>query len=318
MSNSEIISALLGAADGFKPKVIFDVGANIGQSLVEYRNAFPQCGIFCFEPVDGSYEGLVKRASGDALTRIYKSALGSQAGQVVITNRRTSTANRIVVEDGRPYREGELNTTKTIDVITGDEFCRANGVDHIDFVKIDTEGYDLEVLHGFDGMLREKRIDFVQTECSFSPNNLVHVPYEKIAAQLFQYGYRLFGFFGLSRRDDSVGSIIRKGVHYGDALFVLDTTLDGAQGLQSRSADVRSSPRRPPPRLRMTRNIYGRTFTTLSPSFIRQINGRTRKAGRVRGRRSNTLRMSEPSCHPYVKSTASNPWWTRPAATFTG
>ena len=48
--------------------------------------------------------------------------------------------------------------------MTGDSFCRRRGIDHIDLLKIDTEGHDLEVLRGFAQMLTSQAIDVVQFE----------------------------------------------------------------------------------------------------------------------------------------------------------
>lgn len=49
-------------------------------------------------------------------------------------------------------------------MIRGDEFCQENGIDHIDFLKIDTEGHDLNVLRGFGGMLTSGAISVIQFE----------------------------------------------------------------------------------------------------------------------------------------------------------
>ena len=47
---------------------------------------------------------------------------------------------------------------------TVDDFCRANGVDKIDVLKVDAEGYDLHVIKGASRMLSEGRIDFIYAE----------------------------------------------------------------------------------------------------------------------------------------------------------
>jgi hypothetical protein len=49
-------------------------------------------------------------------------------------------------------------------VVRGDEFCQSHGIEHIDFLKIDAEHADFEVLQGFNAMLAKGRIDCVQFE----------------------------------------------------------------------------------------------------------------------------------------------------------
>jgi FkbM family methyltransferase len=54
--------------------------------------------------------------------------------------------------------------SETIDLTTVDEFCRLNHIDCIDLLKIDVEGYELNVLKGAKGMLNSRRVRFIQFE----------------------------------------------------------------------------------------------------------------------------------------------------------
>lgn len=62
--------------------------------------------------------------------------------------------------------ENPLNSGASVEVeaLTGDSYCRREGIDRIDLLKVDTEGHDLAVLQGFDGMLSTGRVDVVQFE----------------------------------------------------------------------------------------------------------------------------------------------------------
>ena len=51
--------------------------------------------------------------------------------------------------------------------MTGDDYCRQHGIDHIDFLKIDTEGWEWPVLHGFDDMISDRRIEAIQFEYGY-------------------------------------------------------------------------------------------------------------------------------------------------------
>jgi precorrin-6B methylase 2 len=58
-SGKEIIN-YTNELEGFNPKVIFDIGANLGQSAIKYSKEFPNAKIYSFEPVDSTYT-LLKR-----------------------------------------------------------------------------------------------------------------------------------------------------------------------------------------------------------------------------------------------------------------
>lgn len=73
---------------------------------------------------------------------------------------------------------------------TGDAFCSRHGIDHIDMLKIDTEGFEWKVLHGFDSMLTNQSIDVIQFEYGYVTCNL-HVTIKDFYAYLNTYQYRL-------------------------------------------------------------------------------------------------------------------------------
>ncbi len=52
-------------APDFQPKIIFDVGVNVGQSVAEFRSAYPLAAIYAFEPIPASYHELVTSMNGD-------------------------------------------------------------------------------------------------------------------------------------------------------------------------------------------------------------------------------------------------------------
>jgi hypothetical protein len=51
-----------------------------------------------------------------------------------------------------------------VECTTVDAFCSAHAINHIDILKIDTEGFELQVLTGAASMLAKKAINFVYFE----------------------------------------------------------------------------------------------------------------------------------------------------------
>ena len=58
----------------------------------------------------------------------------------------------------------EPSETRECPVTTGDLYCSEHGIERIDFLKVDVEGAEREVLNGFSRMLDERRITAVQFE----------------------------------------------------------------------------------------------------------------------------------------------------------
>ena len=63
--------------------LIVDVGANVGQSIQNYRSEFPRCKIHSFEPSPTTFEKLKKHAIGFKDVHLWNCALGSNSGQIV-------------------------------------------------------------------------------------------------------------------------------------------------------------------------------------------------------------------------------------------
>lgn len=206
---NEVIGDLV--AMGFAPSVIFDVGANVGQSLVEFAKAFPSSRIHSFEPIEATFSQLQLRAAAYPNTRPHCVALSSGRREVVMRAIGASLGNRIMA----PEVAGD--SVQPVTTETGSEAAARLGVDQIDVLKIDTEGHDLEVVKGFEDMIRDKRIEFIQVECGFAPENDRHIRFEEFTDHFFPFGYRLFGIYGQRRR---FGNTDTRHLMFGDAVFI--------------------------------------------------------------------------------------------------
>jgi FkbM family methyltransferase len=176
---------------GFAPTVIFDVGANVGQSAQAFAERFPQATIYAFEPVAAAYQALVVQTRALPAVRAFKTALGRGPGQVPMVVDPAKLVNSQVTI--RPVRGAEH--VENVPMDSGDRFCAANAIDRIGYLKVDTEGHDLEVLAGFAGMLSEKHIDLAEAEVSMNRANTKHVAFEAVKHYMETAGYFLFHIF---------------------------------------------------------------------------------------------------------------------------
>lgn len=79
-----------------------------------------------------------------------------------------------------------------VEIGTLDEFCQAQGIEHVNFLKVDTEGFDLEVLMGAVGLLGRNAIDVIQVEVGMSPRHHIHVRFEDVKAFMESKRMELF------------------------------------------------------------------------------------------------------------------------------
>jgi FkbM family methyltransferase len=166
--------------------LVFDVGANIGWVSWQFVRNLPHVRVHAFEPVPGTFADLqanLSRFPGTDRVTMVQMALGAETGQARMTNHPGRTTNRIVTTRDEP--------TVEVEVQRGDDYCASHGFDRIDYLKIDVEGHDLEVLQGFVGMMKRGAINFISVEVGFSGEIPVHRPLGDFDAFLRPFGFRL-------------------------------------------------------------------------------------------------------------------------------
>ncbi len=141
--------------------VILDVGANDGRTALAFASEFGGAWIYAFEPIPSTFASLERAVAGDPRIECFGVALGAAESETTI---------RLAAKSGH---NSLLNVSQpgpgavTLEVTTGDSWATARGIDRIDVLKIDTEGFELEVLKGFERLLADGRVACVLAECEF-------------------------------------------------------------------------------------------------------------------------------------------------------
>ncbi|BDG74616.1 FkbM family methyltransferase [Roseomonas fluvialis] len=210
----------------FAPTCVFDIGANIGQTVGQIRRAWPSVLVHAFEPISSTFAKLEENTADDAALVRHRLAFGSRACRAVMHAEPQGLLNRIVGTGSRkPPGRGP---TEEVEVVMGDAFCAAQGITDIGMLKVDTEGHDLEVLVGFREMLAARRITYVEVECAIAPDNAMHVPLSRLSDFLFAFGYGLYNLYPGIRRNLNTNKPER-GMWYGNAVFVAEAWPDNAE-----------------------------------------------------------------------------------------
>lgn len=125
--------------------VVVDVGA---REDIDMYHVKPQCEYHLFEPSTEFFRALEEKTAGISNIHINNCGLAQRKGDGFYDIKQQSFLN--YQTGGYPQKLSTL-----------DEYCEENGIDSIEFLKIDTEGYDYRVLVGAERMLeRTKYIQF--------------------------------------------------------------------------------------------------------------------------------------------------------------
>ncbi len=227
--------------------VVFDVGANVGDYSLCLRSFLPRADIYAFEPAASVYQQLNENiAAAHAEGKIKACNFGfSDAERTVEFYSYTVDGNAASVlssiDERLPTQVLDVRTqsSEQIQVRTIDHFCRAEGIDRIDFLKIDVEGHELSVLRGAQRMLTSGAISLIQFE--FGPANIYSRTY------FYDFWSLLSGAYDLYR-------IVPKGLapvnYYGEHNEIFLTTNYLALRKQASATRTKSGTTRPHERLR--------------------------------------------------------------------
>jgi hypothetical protein len=98
-----------------------------------------------------------------------------------------------------PQGWGEIVQRIKVPVTTVDDYSAQGSIEHIHLLKIDTQGFDFEVIKGADRMLTERRVDLVLTEITFARHYEGLPRFDAIYAHMAERGYRLTGVYDQHR-----------------------------------------------------------------------------------------------------------------------
>lgn len=146
--------------------VVLDVGANVGNWTAALLALRPSATIHAFEPAPGAHEALRRRAFAGNVS-VHRTALSSRKGAAPLflfsdSSELNSLHNRDGLEDG--YGVSPATQAEEVELETADAFCASRGLSQVDFMKVDTEGHEIDVLLGSRQSLERGVIRRVQFE----------------------------------------------------------------------------------------------------------------------------------------------------------
>lgn len=142
--------------------VIFDVGANVGDWTKTALELTPQALIHSFEPCKETFLTL-KNNSFPENVFLNNFGLGSRDEEKeFFVSGTNSTVNSLFKRDALESKTAQLS--EKISLKSLDNYCLEKGINKINFLKIDVEGNEYEVLLGAKKMLETSSIDYIQLE----------------------------------------------------------------------------------------------------------------------------------------------------------
>ncbi len=138
-----------------KDTIVIDAGANIGVFAIFAAALAPAGRVFAFEPAKKTFDLLKRNTAPYAQIVCLSSALGVERSRKNILVREGTSAENIM-EDSPMFDRGgnSKGVWEKVDMTTIDSFVSEKGLPRVDFIKIDSEGYEANILRGAEKTIR--------------------------------------------------------------------------------------------------------------------------------------------------------------------
>jgi FkbM family methyltransferase len=163
---------------------IFDVGCcNDSPFLDETKD------VHYFEPVKELLDNLQQKCNKNTKAFFNNFGLGKEDKSLLYHCNSMSFVERPAVFTNTPASSLGLPPTQILSIQRADKYIEQNNIQCIDFLKIDVEGFELDVLKGFENYLN--MVKYIQFEYggTYADNNIT---YNDVTNHLKKFGFNVF------------------------------------------------------------------------------------------------------------------------------
>lgn len=199
------------------PLVCVDVGANEGQTIQRILAEFPSAVVHSFEPSHDTFSRLQALVAGEPRAKLYQLACGSTSGTIdfYVTKNHWCSSVLAPSDLGKRFYGDWYDTQRVVKVpiTTLDNWAREHNIPRVDLLKVDAQGYDLEVLKGATSLLAAG-VRAINCECQFAPEYQGCASFSQIDTFLVEHGYALHQLHEVHERGNEQQTT------YGDGLWL--------------------------------------------------------------------------------------------------
>lgn len=177
---------------GFRPGHIVDVGANRGNWTRTALRYFPDASYALFEPQKELLQGT--DLDIDPRIRIFAMGAGPETSVMKLSKSDRDDSFSFALTAEEAAREGREQVEAP--VVALDEFLDKEGIPYPDMLKIDAEGWDLEVLKGADKCAANAEVVLLEAAVM---NKLFANKFGVVASEMEGRGFVLFDITDLNR-----------------------------------------------------------------------------------------------------------------------
>jgi FkbM family methyltransferase len=178
----------------YRDHVIIDVGAHHGWFFHCWQDWCPGAQVHAFEPFQASFEATKKLYGSDPRVSLTQAGVGAAPGRKSLNVLNESLVSNSFLKpsdatwDAVKYQHGSV-TQVEVPVVTLDEYAADKKLNSVYLLKIDVQGFELEVLRGATNLL--PRVDHIFVEAGIQRLYENAARFDEVFAFLADAGFHL-------------------------------------------------------------------------------------------------------------------------------
>lgn len=156
--------------------IILDIGANIGINSICYKKIFKASKIYSFEPIKKTFNALRKNVNKNNLSKSIKTfnfglSDKKQKASLSIPTKEQGERYKYFLNSGLYSIHGKGKEKIRVNLQTLDQFVNKQKMKKVDFIKIDVEGHEFEILQGALNTIKKFK-PIIQSEFNYITKSL--------------------------------------------------------------------------------------------------------------------------------------------------
>jgi len=147
--------------------IFFDVGANIGEYSKHVLDLFQDSiTLYSFEPAKSTFNKLASNLSSYRNAICCNIGLGNNSQKLTLYSNNVSSGQSSLFKRDMSHwnSENSLQLEEEVNIVDALQFCQNNHISYINFLKLDIEGNELNVIKSIKPMIDDEKVDFIQFE----------------------------------------------------------------------------------------------------------------------------------------------------------
>ncbi|MBX7066645.1 MAG: FkbM family methyltransferase [Parachlamydiales bacterium] len=183
---------------------IFEAGGHYGEDTLRFAKRWPKGKVFTFEPNPHSFELLQEATRGIENISVFNLAVNNFNGAATLYINYGETGDNPIFEGSSSLLEPSdwqaqyyKGPTAVVPCVVLQDWCEDNGIDHIDFMWLDLEGLELQVLKSSPEILDTVKV--IYTETNFQDFRKEMTQYHELKKFLEATGFKMIAHWYAER-----------------------------------------------------------------------------------------------------------------------